>query len=120
VPDATPTAGLALARLLWPPTPSTLGALLVGNASVSALMLLSLVLKHVFLGNLSVIEAQNATEKAISWLLLKVVQLQKLRFRPRLLKSLKFLLLQQQLRFRSRLLKSLRFLPLCLRSLPFQ
>ena len=51
------------------------------------------------------------------WLcqLLKVVQLQKLRFRPRLLKSLNFLLLQQQLRFRPRLLKSLKFLPLCLR-----
>ena len=79
-PDVTPTAGLA--RLLWPPTPSTLGALLVGNASVSALMLLSLVLKHVFLGNLSVIETQNATEKAISWLLLKVVQLAALEAEP--------------------------------------
>ena len=79
-PGATPTAGLA--RLLWPPTPSTVGAVLLGNAGVSVLMLLSLALKHVFLGNLSVIESQNATEKAISWLLLKLVTLAALEAEP--------------------------------------
>ena len=79
-PDATSAAGLT--RLLWPPTPTTVGALLVGNASLSALLLLSLALKHVFLGNLSVIESQNATEKAISWLLLKMVTLAALEAEP--------------------------------------
>jgi hypothetical protein len=76
------TLAAAVARLLSPATPSATGLVLLGNVGVSALLLLVVALKAVFLGPLSALEAQNASEAAVSWLLFKVVTLAALEAEP--------------------------------------
>jgi autocrine motility factor receptor len=77
-----PTLAAAVARLLSPPTPNASGLLLLGNVGVSCVLLLALALKAAFLGSLSAAEAQNASERAISWVLFKVVTLAALEAEP--------------------------------------
>ncbi len=76
------TAAAAVARLLSPPVPSATGVLLLANLGMSALLLLVVLGKAVFLGPLSAIEAQNASERVCAWLLFKVVTLAALEAEP--------------------------------------
>jgi autocrine motility factor receptor len=77
-----PTLAAAVARLLSPPTPNASGLVLLGNLGVSCMLLLAVALKCAFIGRLSASEAQNASERAISWLLFKVVTLAALEAEP--------------------------------------
>ena len=77
-----PTPAAALARLVSPPTPTATGLVLLANVGVSLMLLLAVTLKALFLGRLSALEAQNASERAISWLLFKLVTLAALETEP--------------------------------------
>ena len=79
-PEATLAQGVT--RLLVPSTPNATGVVLLGNVCASALMLLAVALKRAFLGRLSALEAQSASESAISLLLFKMVTLAALEAEP--------------------------------------
>ena len=78
----------SLARMLSPSMPNATGAVVLGNVGLSALLPLSVALKRAFLGRLSAAEAQNASEKAISLLLFKLVTLAALEAEPEALELL--------------------------------
>ncbi len=73
---------LVLSRLLLPATQSTAGLVFLANCGLSALLLASVVARAVFLGPLSAVEAANASERALSWLMLKTVTVASLLSEP--------------------------------------
>lgn len=68
--DAPPS--LALARLLLSSSEGA-GLLFAANCALSVVLLTGVALRLAFLGQLSLIEATNAGERALSWVMLKTV-----------------------------------------------
>jgi len=68
--DGSPS--VAFARLLLSSSQST-GLLFVANCAIATVLLGAVLLRIVFLGRLSVLEAANAGERALSWVMLKTV-----------------------------------------------
>ena len=69
--DASPS--LAVAQLLLSSSERGAGLLYVANCGLALVLLTALLLRVVFLGRISVLEASNASERALSWVMIKTV-----------------------------------------------